>query len=267
MSIRAISIVWKHAPAGGGKLVLLHALADWANDAGEGIWPAVPAMARKARLSDRQVQRLLRELEKERLLEPAGITQYGTHRYRLRLDRLQEMPVVYGSAADVAPGDNLSPGDICGAAGDKMSQKTTPMSPKPFTPFTPLTLSAAQQKNFADQETPTQLPVSWQLPADWRAWAATERPELGSRLDAIAETFLEYWRDRGTARNDWPAAWRKWVRRERTAAGANQNKGATNNETHPQHCADNYRSKRGEPTGAAAVLQTLGRHRGRIIDG
>ena len=64
MSIRVINRVWEHAPSAGTALLLLLALADHAND--DGIcWPSVDTLAHKARTSERSVQRLLRDLEKD----------------------------------------------------------------------------------------------------------------------------------------------------------------------------------------------------------
>ncbi len=81
MSIRIMALVWEASAQTGGNLLLLLALADFANDEGE-CWPAVSTLAKKSRMSDRHVRRILRTLEEageiERL-EAAG--QHGTNRY------------------------------------------------------------------------------------------------------------------------------------------------------------------------------------------
>ena len=237
MSVKALDVVWRHYPVGGGELLLLLAMADWANDAGEGIWPAVPAMARKARLSDRQVQRLLRELQKNGVIERAGATEYGTTKYCLRFDRLAAMPEVWCArrGGDVTPGDKMSPGDISSKNLDKMSQKTTPMSPKPFTPFTPFSLSAAAQEKSADQEVvaPGPLPGDWSLPSNWDGWARQARPELAGDMERMAGKFKAYWTSRTprTPRGPWETEWRLWVARERSAPQKSRN-GGTNYAAH-----------------------------------
>ncbi len=59
-----ISDVWEHSPCKNSELLLLLAIADGAD--AQGIThSSVAALARKARLSSRQVQRLLRVLEKK----------------------------------------------------------------------------------------------------------------------------------------------------------------------------------------------------------
>ena len=55
--------VWAHSQQSGGALLVMLALADFANDAGE-CWPSIPVLAQKARLTDREIRYLLPKLEK-----------------------------------------------------------------------------------------------------------------------------------------------------------------------------------------------------------
>jgi hypothetical protein len=56
-----MSRVWDCSKASGNELLVLLALADRSSD--EGIcWPAIPTLARKARIGDRSVRRILRKL-------------------------------------------------------------------------------------------------------------------------------------------------------------------------------------------------------------
>jgi Helix-turn-helix domain len=67
MSIRVMTQVWQRARFAGGDLLVLLALADWANDEGC-CWPSLVAIAAKARLSKRQVCRVLAKLCEEGVL-------------------------------------------------------------------------------------------------------------------------------------------------------------------------------------------------------
>ena len=69
MSIDVMREVWKHADFKGGALLVLLAMADWADDEGGNIFPKVETLARKARLSVRGAQLALRELEDARVIE------------------------------------------------------------------------------------------------------------------------------------------------------------------------------------------------------
>ena len=63
MSIEATNAAWKHSRQKSGGLLVLLALADYTN--AEGVaWPAISTLARKVRMSKRNVQRWVRVLEK-----------------------------------------------------------------------------------------------------------------------------------------------------------------------------------------------------------
>ena len=57
-----MSQVWQNAPHSGGELLTLLAIADFADDAGVA-WPSVAVIAKKTRLSPRQVNRVIVELK------------------------------------------------------------------------------------------------------------------------------------------------------------------------------------------------------------
>jgi hypothetical protein len=61
MSIRIMTAVWSDAPYTQGTLLVLLALADWADDSGY-CWPKVEKIAEKARLSERATQDAIRRL-------------------------------------------------------------------------------------------------------------------------------------------------------------------------------------------------------------
>lgn len=90
MSIEQMNRVWKLADVSQGTLLVLLALADWANDAGV-CWPSVPKIALKARLSERQVRRIIEELQERKILtiqENRGRKkggEYATSVYKINL--------------------------------------------------------------------------------------------------------------------------------------------------------------------------------------
>src|SRR5262249_22305654 len=62
MSIKVMTRVWTHSQRKDGELLVMLALADFANDAGE-CWPSILTLAQKARLTERQTRRVLKRLE------------------------------------------------------------------------------------------------------------------------------------------------------------------------------------------------------------
>jgi hypothetical protein len=122
VSIRVMTAVWDSPRVPPGRLLLLLALADAAND--EGVcWPSVPTLARKCRSSDRTIQRHLRDLVGVGLLaieDRPGTSQ----RYRIHL------------AALATGGDNVSPVGVsdCHRGGDTCvtGRGDTALSPEPL---------------------------------------------------------------------------------------------------------------------------------------
>ncbi len=91
MSIKVMSQVWDSAPVGGSELLVLLALADYANDEGTSIYPAMRSVAKKARLSVDQARRVIHELVTSGVIElvEAGGWRNGrnrTNEYRIILE-------------------------------------------------------------------------------------------------------------------------------------------------------------------------------------
>jgi DNA-binding transcriptional regulator YhcF (GntR family) len=64
MSIFVMSQVWKNGPENQGELLVLLALADYANDEGE-CFPSMASVGKKARMSERNARRVVRKLEQD----------------------------------------------------------------------------------------------------------------------------------------------------------------------------------------------------------
>lgn len=86
VSIKILTEVWQNGPAGQGELLVMLALADWCNDAGE-CWPSMDGIAEKARLSDaRSARRIVRRLEADGWIEiDTGGGRHGCNKYVLKL--------------------------------------------------------------------------------------------------------------------------------------------------------------------------------------
>lgn len=66
----------------------------------------------------------------------------------------------------------------------------------------------------------SRLPPDWALPAEWRDWARTARPDLDPAK--VADRFRDFWvakAGRDGAKLDWAATWRNWVRAEAATPG------------------------------------------------
>jgi len=132
MSIRTMTTVWDSGCYDGGALLVLLAMADYADE--EHICrPSVGALARKARLSERQIIRILNHLKTDGAIVPIGEHKSKQGRpiviYRINTDALK------GDICDSLKVTPMSPletpkGDIYALKGDICdSPKVTPMSP------------------------------------------------------------------------------------------------------------------------------------------
>jgi len=63
VSVHATSAVWKWSQASGNALLVLLAIADWAEDDGSNAYPHIRTLAAKCRLSERTVERTITKLE------------------------------------------------------------------------------------------------------------------------------------------------------------------------------------------------------------
>lgn len=89
MSIEIMQEVWKHAPVDQGSLLILLALADSADEKSRTCYPGMDSLAKKSRLSRRQVITCIQNLEKLGIIE---VRRYGspikTNLYKIRRPEL-----------------------------------------------------------------------------------------------------------------------------------------------------------------------------------
>lgn len=92
MSIRIMSQVWENGPANRSELLVMLALADFANDEGE-CWPAVGTIAKKVRMTERGVQKIVgRLVNAGRLSVLAGGGRRNSNLYRILASPEPETP-------------------------------------------------------------------------------------------------------------------------------------------------------------------------------
>jgi hypothetical protein len=132
MSVRAMNRVWEASRQSGGALLVLLAIADFADDDGVA-YPSIGTLARKARLSPRQVQRVIADLvaASELIVKPGGGRQ-GSHLFRVAVgtsEGRQQTP------RHIDAPDNLSPPDkMPSPPRHRRRDGVTPVSPEGVTP-------------------------------------------------------------------------------------------------------------------------------------
>lgn len=126
MSVHVASAVWANSEQKGSALLVLLALADYAND--EGVcWPSVASLQKRSRLSRRSVQLQLRRLEAAGEIEPVGETAHGVVRYRVLVRGENFAPPIYGGRGHVRGGAQQdSPGGEASLAGGAQQDSPEP---------------------------------------------------------------------------------------------------------------------------------------------
>lgn len=121
MSIKIMQEAWDHSQVSQGTLLVLLALADSADERSRECWPSIASIAKKARLSERQVQRCIMELVEHCVL----VVFPNAGRSGSNLFRISEVSNWHG--------DKMSGGDahVTGGVTPMSPGGVTPMSPKP----------------------------------------------------------------------------------------------------------------------------------------
>jgi len=142
MSVQATSYVWEHSQQKGAGLLLMLAIANIADTRGFA-YPGIKRLSTDIRMSERNTQRLLHELERSAELEiRRGAGPHGTNLYWIKMNDTLPLFGERGAARVAAVlagggGDNLTPDNL---AGDKTPPKgvtkrasrgDTALSPEP----------------------------------------------------------------------------------------------------------------------------------------
>lgn len=138
-----MSAVWEKAATDDpSTLLVMLALADWSNDAGV-CWPSMESIAEKCRISERQAQRIIKELETADLLEVTRRRgRKHTNQYRLKVPTCQvlfsvkpdnESPLRVKGDMEGAEKVTCDPGkgDIAVSPEPSRSEPSKPEPPKP----------------------------------------------------------------------------------------------------------------------------------------
>jgi hypothetical protein len=127
MSIKIMNAVWHLSKQKAALLLLMIAIADNANDDGEA-WPGMHYLAQKTRMSERQTQRLVHNLEKSgELLVERGGGRGNAHRYFILVGKSPEEV----AALKNKKGDKMSPFHVEAKAPHPRAKKDDNLSPFP----------------------------------------------------------------------------------------------------------------------------------------
>lgn len=208
MSIKAMTRVFDESEARLGARLVLLALADFSNDDGRS-WPSVATIARKARLSPRQVQRILRDLETEgELVVEEGAGPHGCNMYRIVFqggDNLSPVENVRGDKSDTG-GVTFRTGGVTNRA-----ENVSKMSPEPLVnhQVEPSSLNR-QDARSQKRKRLTLFPEGFGVSPEMRSWAI-ERGLSDAEVTYESERFEGWAIAKGAQYVDWVRAWQNWM--------------------------------------------------------
>lgn len=209
MSVRMISRVWDYSAQKGNDLLMLLAIADFADDDGNA-YPAVSTLATKCRMKPRNANLILAAIKASGELEVRqNEGPNGTNRYRI---------ILPGSPLQVSTGVQKS--TVC----RNMSITPVETYPKPLQVSTdkPSVNRQEPERGAARSPKGSRLPLDWSLPDEYREWSATKLGWSADQAEEIAERFADYWHAAtggNATKADWFATWRNWCRREKPTSG------------------------------------------------
>lgn len=119
-----MTAVWEYSSHKGNALLLMLTIADHASDDGTNAYPSVRRLAKRTRMSERSVQRMIQECEAsgELLVNRPDVREHRPNYYTVRLDRLSmgDMGVTHVS---------VTPMPKRPAMGDSAVTRTVPLEP------------------------------------------------------------------------------------------------------------------------------------------
>ena len=166
MSLKAMVWVLENSEAKLGDRLVLLTLAEHAGDDGEDAYPSQETLARKARLSERQVRRCLANLERDGLIVRDGTTRYGTVRWQV----------------------NMTPDNM--TARTSTTETPDRMSPEPS--LEPSSVSVeGPGLSLVRQSEDLHVPRAREKPQRWKV----DRKQVTPHEDDFAEAVLDFWNE------------------------------------------------------------------------
>ncbi|GAA4851289.1 hypothetical protein GCM10025787_38080 [Saccharopolyspora rosea] len=147
MSLRVMNWVWENSPAKGTELLMLLAIADNAADDGTNAFPSVSTLARKTRLDQRTVQRVVRKLAAQGFLVVEERGGREANRYTVLMDAELSTPPAHCHPRQSATGGT---GAAPGVAQLRHPTPGTAVPPEP--PGTVLEPSTGAREAASDVE-------------------------------------------------------------------------------------------------------------------
>lgn len=204
MSVSTMAAAWKGSIHGGTELLMLLAIADFADDEGNA-YPSIGTLAKKCRMKQRNVNYLIKTLQASGELEiRIGQGPKGTNRYRINVHRLAMQSIAGVQQSAGLQSIAHTPAKHCATPLQPIADKPSVNHQEPSEVASPKAKKGSR------------LSQNWQPSSEDLAYCREKRPDLDPL--ETAEGFRDYWIAQAgskAVKADWPATWRTWVRNQR----------------------------------------------------
>lgn len=233
-----MTLVWERAPYTSGSLLVLLALADWANDEGVS-WPAIDRLARKARLERRSTQYIIRQLKADEMIQiDEGGGRGKRHKYFINVQKLRGLPEIKGE------NDDMETVQFATQRVQSTTETVQPIAPDPL--VEPL-VDPPREDTSSGNGKGSRLSKDFGLTTEMRDWAKRETPCVN--LEGALVEFRDYWiaiPGKAGLKLDWVATWRNRMRvlQERATTGYGRTGNGSNKQNSGQsHSGSNFEHK------------------------
>lgn len=204
MSVRTMARVWSDSGHAGSELLMLLAIADFADDEGNA-YPAVPTLARKCRTTPRNANRVLAALRASgELLVRVNEGPRGTNRYQIVLQGMTLAPPL-----TPAPPRRTRPAPLTLAALPPDVGVPKPLTPASDEPSLNHQRTIKEPSRESAARPSRKCPDWFILTAELQSWAKDAHPLVS--VAAETSKFKDHTFKNPTT--DWSGAWRNWIRK------------------------------------------------------
>jgi hypothetical protein len=204
MSIKVMTYVWEHSQHKGSELLTLLAIADFSHDDGTNAYPSIASLATKTRMTERNVQMVLRKLQaSEELSLERNAGPKGCHLFRVNMSP-SHGPKKRGGENFSPPKtfhpEKFAPGGVKAASPKPSVDPSEDLSPS---------LRSGERAR-ARRISLKRCPPDYEPSPGVRLWAQEKHPDIDF------EEALEAMRDCEFTKphSDWDATLRNWIRKE-----------------------------------------------------
>jgi hypothetical protein len=228
MSWQATNWVIEKSRHKGSALLTMLCIANCANEDGSDAFPSKERLARDTRLSERQIARILEQLEKSGELAVKRSTGRHPNHYAFPFmgeDKMSPLPGKRPTMTNPTSNHDISAGnhDILTTNHDAAMSQDPSIERSIDPPEDPPDKSAAKAKRASIDG--TRIPEPFLLTSAMRQWAKDPENAPDVNLKKATAEFVDYWRGRpgrGGKKLDWEATWRNRMRELQEKAERNR---------------------------------------------